>query len=71
MREKPYAMSVFERTEPTVMPSVMITELSANRKNGMKLTASGKFCHTHVSGMSVGGTRVPSRGDFTALMSIQ
>jgi hypothetical protein len=37
----------------------------------MKLTASGKFCQTHVSGISVGGTRVPSCGDFSALMIIQ
>ena len=64
-------MSVFDSTEPIVIPNVMITELRVNTKNGMKLTASGKFCQTHVSGIRVGGTCVPSWGDFTALTSIQ
>ena len=62
---------MFERIEPIVTPTVMINELSAYRKNGMKLTASAKFCQTQVAGISVGGKTVSSGFDLTALTNIQ
>jgi len=71
IREKPYATSVFDSTAPIVMPTVRINELRAKVPNGMKLTASGKFCQTQFWGIRVGGNWAPSWGVFTALMNIQ
>jgi hypothetical protein len=71
MREKPYAMTVLERTAPMVAPIVITSELNVYNPNGMKLTASMKLLHAHEAGSSVGGWIRPSAGVLRAVTAIQ